>query len=314
MKILKWTFIFTVVFVLNSAAQVTKSTDVSLKSYKGGILYRIYNPSKKSKISQGDFLMLSGYQIDPEGKIIFSTYKAGRSAMIYCENSKNRGDLFSVLTLLSEGDSAIIKLNLDTLRKYSDIKSDIYSVSRNNYITYNLKVEKVISKGSLTKEEFDEKVQAFVDEENQKAKNSEAGDIERYIMKKKISPSKTPSGLYYIVHKQGEGSRAKVGDTVVVNYTGRYLSGAVFDTSIEMVAHTEAAFNKGRYYSPVVMPVGSGKFISGFDESLFLIPEGSIYTVIVPSKLAFDSKGDDNVPPYTPLIFEIELIEVMPKK
>jgi len=314
MKVIKWVSIFIVFFVKLSVAQVSKTLMEDFMPSDGGMLYKIYNPSKSQKIQPGDFLIISGNQIDPLGKLIFSSYKTGRPSFFYCKTPDHVGDLFSALPFLSEGDSATIKLNVDTLIKYGAQKLDTYPNRTGNYLTYNIKVEKVIPKGKLTEEAFNERIQSFIEDENQKAKNLEPQNIQSYIQKHDISPSKTASGFYFMIHKQGMGIKAKTGDTVLVNYTGRYISGAVFDTSFENIAHIEGIFNIKRLYAPLLMSAGIGNFIEGFDESLLMFQEGSIYTIIVPSQLAFGSKGNTSFPPYTPVIFEIELIEVRPKK
>src|SRR5690606_7250981 len=125
--------------------------------------------------------------------------------------------------------------------------------------------------------------------------------------------------LQYVIEEEGNGPIAKVGDTVTVNYTGRFLTGERkdFDTSVEAVAKEAGGnvYNPQRPYEPISIPVGLGAVIPGWDEGLQLLPEGSKARLIVPSKFAYGEQGAMNaIAPYTPLEFEVEIVEVTPQK
>ncbi|MBN7809602.1 FKBP-type peptidyl-prolyl cis-trans isomerase [Algoriphagus sp. H41] len=98
-------------------------------------------------------------------------------------------------------------------------------------------------------------------------------------------------------------------DTVKVNYTGRLLTNKVFDSSIEQVAKDNGVYNSQRNYAPMRTALGVG-LISGFEYATSLMRVGEKATVIFPSHLGYGSSGQNNIPPNSPLIFEIELLEV----
>src|SRR5690606_35455299 len=155
--------------------------------------------------------------------------------------------------------------------------------------------------------------------EQEKVKGAEAGIIEKYIKAEKLATKTTASGLQYVIETEGKGAIAKVGDTIQVNYTGRFLNGKkkVFDTSAEEVAKKEGGnlYNPQRPYEPIKIPVGLGAVIQGWDEGIQLLPEGSKAKLIVPSSLAYGEQGAMGaIAPYTPLVFEIEVIKVIPQK
>jgi len=110
----------------------------------------------------------------------------------------------------------------------------------------------------------------------------------------------------------GSGVFAEVGDTVRANYTGKLLNNSVFDTSIEDVAKENDIFQEGRVYAPLGFRTGFGFVIPGFELGLLNIEVGDKATVIMPSELGYANNPPSGIgiPENSPLIFEIELIDV----
>lgn len=107
----------------------------------------------------------------------------------------------------------------------------------------------------------------------------------------------TESGLQYEVLRQGDGPRPTAEQQVRIHYKGTLVSGKEFDSSY------------GR--EPVVFPVGS--VIPGFSEALQLMSVGSHYRVFIPGSLGYGAGGaGPDIGPNATLIFEIELLEIVP--
>ena len=107
---------------------------------------------------------------------------------------------------------------------------------------------------------------------------------------------RTPSGLKYMIEKEGTGATPGATDQVTVHYTGRLLDGSVFDSSVM----------RGE---PATFPLNG--VIAGWTEGLQLMKEVSKYVFYIPSDLAYGARGAGNdIPPYADLIFEVELIKV----
>jgi len=105
----------------------------------------------------------------------------------------------------------------------------------------------------------------------------------------------TASGLQYEIIKNAEGEKPKSNSVVRVNYNGTFTDGRPFDRSTE----------EGGSYIPLE------NVISGWTEGLMLMSPGSIYRLFIPSKLAYGKDGIQGViPPYSTLIFEVELLEI----
>lgn len=105
------------------------------------------------------------------------------------------------------------------------------------------------------------------------------------------------SGLRYDVIEEGVGEKPVADSRVKVHYEGSFLNGVVFDSSIE----------RGEPFEFEVNP----SVIQGWVEGVQLMNEGAKYRFFMPPSLAYGSTGNGLIPPNTPLIFEIELIEVL---
>ena len=107
----------------------------------------------------------------------------------------------------------------------------------------------------------------------------------------------TPSGLQYRDIVVGKGPQPKDGDTVVVNYTGRFTNGKVFDTSV------------GK--KPFSFKLGRGEVIKGWDEGVATMHVGGKRKLVIPPDLAYGAGGYPGViPPNSTLTFDVELLSI----
>ncbi|TZF85976.1 FKBP-type peptidylprolyl isomerase (plasmid) [Pedobacter sp. BS3] len=279
------------------------------KKGEGDMLYKINTDKEGPTIKEGDFVAFKAIEKTEGDSVLYSSYDYDRPSLLLEEKSVFKGDLYAALKLLSEGDSATFKINMDSMEKKMGRPKP--QNAKGKYLVYNIKIDKVLPKGNMNDSIFHSKIDEYLKAEAETAKNQEAGKLDAYVKNKDLKPTVTASGLKYVVTKQGSGEKAAAGDTVEVNYTGSFLTGKVFDTSIEEVAKKSGNFNQMRPYKPIKIPVGAGGSIPGFDEGLMLFPKGTKATLILPSKLAYGQQGNQAIPPYTPLIFDIEIVNII---
>ncbi len=119
---------------------------------------------------------------------------------------------------------------------------------------------------------------------------SEDEKIDNYIKKKKfIVTEKTATGLRFIKDSTTTGDILKSGDIVKVKYNGMFIN--------------ETSFDSGEFdYT-----VGSGSTIKGFSEGVEKLKKGEKARIIFPSTLGYGTTGNTKIPPYTPLMFIVEI-------
>lgn len=107
----------------------------------------------------------------------------------------------------------------------------------------------------------------------------------------------TGTGLKYRDVVVGHGAQPKAGDTVVVNYTGRFTTGKVFDTSV------------GK--KPFEFVLGQGQVIKGWDEGVATMRVGGKRQLTIPPDLAYGAAGFPGaIPPNSTLTFDVELLKI----
>lgn len=112
---------------------------------------------------------------------------------------------------------------------------------------------------------------------------------------RKAGVVQTRSGLQYEVLTEGSGRSPKATDTVRCHYEGRLLDGTVFDSSYKR--------NK-----PTTFQVD--QVIPGWIEALTLMPVGSKWEIYIPQELAYGEREQSKIPPFSCLIFTVELKEI----
>ena len=105
----------------------------------------------------------------------------------------------------------------------------------------------------------------------------------------------TESGLQYEVLKMGRGKKPAATDRVKVHYHGTLIDGTVFDSSVERGEPTSFGLNQ---------------VIAGWTEGLQLMPVGSKFRFYIPQELGYGSRNAGSIPPYSTLIFEVELLGI----
>lgn len=140
-------------------------------------------------------------------------------------------------------------------------------------------------------------------EDDRKAEQAAKGKIAREAGEKYLEQNAQqegvitlPSGLQYKVLREGNGRKPKATDEVVCHYEGFLVDGTVFDSS----------FQRGE---PASFPLN--QVITGWTEGLQLMQEGAKYRFFIPWRLGYGEGGAGTlIPPYSALIFDVELIKV----
>lgn len=107
----------------------------------------------------------------------------------------------------------------------------------------------------------------------------------------------TGSGLQYAIIEEGTGPAVEKGKLTSVHYSGFLTDGTKFDSSVERD-------------EPLMLMVGMGQVIPGWDEGLQLLKQGAKARFIIPPQLAYGERDLGVIPPNSTLIFDVEVVEV----
>jgi cyclophilin family peptidyl-prolyl cis-trans isomerase len=131
----------------------------------------------------------------------------------------------------------------------------------------------------------------------EKDKQEKIAGEQAMIRQKYPNAVMTPSGLQYVILKEGKGEKTPSPWTrVTVHYTGVLLDGTKFDSSMD----------RGK---PFQFQVGTGEVIKGWDKAFLTMKKGERRILIIPPSLAYGDRGNGAIPPNSTLVFECELID-----
>lgn len=159
--------------------------------------------------------------------------------------------------------------------------------------TFNGEMPKILP------EEANQILESFIAKANQGQGNDnlQAGLAFLAENKKKEGVIELPSGLQYLVLKEGDGDIPAATNQVKCHYHGTLTDGTVFDSSVE----------RGE---PATFPVNG--VIQGWVEALQLMSTGSKWRLFIPSELAYGQQGAGGaIGPNSALIFDVELLEIL---
>lgn len=108
--------------------------------------------------------------------------------------------------------------------------------------------------------------------------------------------TRSTSGLYTQDLTVGSGTEARTGSYVQVHYSGWLPDGSLFDSSLAA----------GR--TPFIFKLGAGEVIAGWDEGVLGMKMGGKRRLVLPASLGYGDQGNARIPPYSVLIFDVELL------
>jgi FKBP-type peptidyl-prolyl cis-trans isomerase FkpA len=199
------------------------------------------------------------------------------------------GDLLEGMMLMRKGDSATFIISPEKFFK---------NMMQYNELPDHVKGEEQLFFDIKLVDIKPEPVMLRADRlETRARKTEEPSKIRRYLSENDVRVEPLPSGLYFIELIKGEGKKVADGKKVKVHFRGLFLDGRVFDSSYDRE-------------QPVTFIQGKGEVIPAWEEGIAKMGVGDKARLIVPSALAYGDQQRNNIKPHTPLIFEIEVLEV----
>ena len=209
------------------------------------------------------------------------------------------GCLAEGVAMMAVGDSASFKLSADSfyLKTFHSHQIPAF-IKPGSTITFNVKLASF-----ETPQQMSADMDAQVKQRQQmmdQRKADEQTQITKYIADNKITAKPESDGIYILERKKGKGKSIKTGDSVEVSYTGTLLNGTIVETS-----------DHGPERTTFMLVYGKDTFIKGFDDIITNLEEGGSVKALIPSALAYGEQMQSNlIPPYTPLIYTVEVVKV----
>jgi peptidylprolyl isomerase len=213
------------------------------------------------------------------------------------------GDLNEGLAMMHKGDSASFIVNTDSTFKYMFMQPTLPAeFNSTDVMRFEIKVvdfmpEKVYAQNFANDVKNRNAVRITQLQNDHPEETAKAAkELAEYLANNKIEAVPTESGLYYVVTEPGNGEKPEVGKPVTMHYTGKLLNGTVFDSSVER-------------NQPFQFVLGVGQVIPGWDEGVQLMSKGEKGLLYIPYYLAYGERDMGDIPPFSNLIFEVELID-----
>ena len=264
---------------------------------KNGLYYQFYTQNESEMPQKGDVLEIGlGCMVNDSARFPF------RNDLLKLQDPLFAGDLFEGLAMMHKGDSASFIVNIDSTFKYmfgqptlpEEFKStDVmrFNVKLNDFYPEKVLAQRFANDVKNRNAERAAKLQNDYPEQTAKA----AKELADYLKKNNIIVEPTESGLYYVVTEAGNGEKPEAGKPVTLHYTGKLLNGTVFDSSVGG--------------EPISLPIGVGHFIPGWDEGVQMMSKGEKAVLYVPYYLGYGERDMGEIPPFSNLIFEVELLD-----
>lgn len=267
-----------------------KSGNDGYQTTETGLEYKFLKKNKQAKHAKvGDYIELKFNYKNNKDSVLFNSNEIANSIKIQLNKSAYNASFEEAVGMLRTGERALFKI--PALLFYQKTKKNKVPVwiKKGDKLTFDIELIRVLNKAEVEKEQELLK---------QKRRTTEDQLLAHYLKTNNITKEASLSGMYYIETKKGDGMKVKPGDMLMVHYTGKFIDGEVFDSSIER-------------NEPFLFRQGKGAVIPGWEEGFSKMREGGKAKFIIPSQLAYGAKGYGKIiPPYSTLIFDVELIKI----
>ncbi len=257
-----------------------------------GLSYMFVQENKDgTKAKPGDILNLRMTYHTDKDCLLFDSRMISDTFRLILKKPQYKGDINEALAMLGTGDSAQFKLNAEKFYVNTLKQSMPGYMTKESQVVFDVRLLKITPLKEYEKE---------LTEAKKLKTEHEAQEIKDYINQHKLKGEFLSSGTFFSEQVKGKGAQANYEDELLINYSGYFLDGRPVDSNV------------GK--KPLQCKVGSNGLIDGWNEALQRMNEGGKVTVVLPSSTAYGEEGYGPVPPFTPLVFDIELIKVLKRK
>ncbi len=260
------------------------------KAKDGSIYYRLFMfGDDRHKPETGDYITADIAYQTMDDSVFFRGKRTFQLA-----KSEFDGSIESCFMMLAEDDSASFIISADGLfNRTLDTKLPSF-IPENSNMKVGVRMHMIRSAEEYKREK--EEFLAWIEDFGE----YEQTVLRHFIEEQKVEIEPTESGMYFIPLTQTTGATVQKGDIVTVNYEGKFLNGEFFDSTVKRKQPFEFVYGT------------EWQVIEGMEEAIGLMREGEKALIILPSDLAWGADGSSTgiVPPFTSVIYELELVQV----
>jgi FKBP-type peptidyl-prolyl cis-trans isomerase 2 len=268
---------------------ITGKPDKIFRKTKSGLEFRFITTAKANKYPNvGDVIYIDMTYKTEKDSIIFRSKSVDKDFKMRLTIPSHKGGcLEEAFLMMSEGDSASFRIDAANFLTFTQGKVNLPSyVKKGDKFIFNIKMKKVVDGSDYVKENAD--LYSYY-------LSQETSLIERYLLNLSYPLVKKESGLRIITISKGKGKKPVKGNAVTIDYTAAFIDGSVFDSSIERK-------------QPFRFILGAGEVIDGLDEGVSNMNIGDHCMFVIPFRLAYGDVKSGIIPPFSTLVFEVELL------
>lgn len=288
------------VSVLLLLASCVESTYKGYTETDTGLFYKLQAIGEgKRSPAIGDYLQLRITYKTIKDSVFLDSYSSNETGMVILpfNHSSFKGSFEEGLMTMNEGDSVSFIVDGEQLFEKFFKAHLPFFIKQGDKVKMDVRLNKILNKDEYANQ-INEYKTLVADRDIEEQRK-----LQIFLDTNQTHFTVFDNGMYYLPLKQGGGNPAETGDIVKVNFTGYFLDGRKF----------ESTYDRGQ---PLEFKLGEqGQVIKGFEMAISLLSEGAKAKFIIPSQLAFGEAGSSTgiVPPYSTLIYEIELLNINKK-
>ena len=255
----------------------------------------------KATMSEADYNMLK-----QKADAYESVQKALNETLAAYQKQQQMNDMYRPIVLKTFNDSASYAIGKDIYQSWLRDNLGINGEAAGQSMIDCYKGQNTWNEATMRPllQRFQQEFEKRQQEEQEKMMASKDENIaagKKFLEENALNKSvyQTQSGLQYKIVQKGKGKKPNANNKVRGHYTGTLLECKVFDSSVERGQPAEFFLNQ---------------VIPGWTEGLQLMEEGSKYILYIPHNLAYGEQVVGSIPPGSTLIFEVELLEILPDK
>jgi FKBP-type peptidyl-prolyl cis-trans isomerase len=249
----------------------------------GVLRYQIFPANTSNRVAKPTDLLEVNYRmaIGSTDSVLTETFTANQPVHIPVKHPSFK----DILLKIKPEDRLEITVSADSFYKYTIGQPLPAYIHAGDSLTFYMKIYDVMSAAELINK------QSQADKDLMIQDSIALADFIKGYPK----ATATKSGIYLIKYREGVGRNPGIGDSVLVKYKTYLFNGKVVDKS------KDTGFE---------FMVGAKLVIPGWEEAIRLMKEGSRYKIVVPYLLAYGADGNGSIPPYTSVVFDLELLKV----